>query len=581
MYCWTSQFKSLNGETYLVSIEDATLEADQTFTLGAQAVEIQIERGEHKYAPLKSRGATIHVADSQDMSTVYSELWDRKVTVTRTRDSVVVFDGWVVPAQWAQDVRLGVNEYTIEAQDSIGKLRHVKYTMASAANGRQVVTYAAVMSRAATLVGLTADVPSEWSDIDISEDAFLPDDWTLDNSDKDWMTWGEIVEAMCLSTGTAVTIDDDTLKVYDLDDLQTAWVTDAEEHAQDMTMTMEVVPAVSRVECKPTLGKKVWLNDPLSDDRVWFGWKGLDPKNLIMSYVTDDGKRCFYYPASGHKDITNYGNVVTRYYIEDNDGNVSHDIGQGAKASNVIFGILPSVVPTWDVRALHANSFTDIMNLYVKMSMFCNVHDQSTSYPREWLESEGDELQSSALQLRVGNTVLQPNTMKTEWESARKGFFDVEYQFNYVPQGQIVLEWKSSTEKWFVKGIDMYFYDPSATSEFSERLVRALTNSFDNQLSVDQPFVAGGRTWGGYKGAAMYIVSGSYPYENALLNKLAAQYAVCRRRFRVTLPVDGFAMDKLVTMRGKVCTIEAAEMDLRMDKVTVTLLEGAATLASE
>ena len=116
MYCWTSQFKSLNGETYLVSIEDSTLEADQPFTLGAQAVEIQIERGEHKYAPLKSRGATIHVADSQDMSTVYSELWDRKVTVTRTRDSVVVFDGWVVPAQWAQDVRLGVNEYTIDGE---------------------------------------------------------------------------------------------------------------------------------------------------------------------------------------------------------------------------------------------------------------------------------------------------------------------------------------------------------------------------------------------------------------------------------------------------------------------------------
>ena len=578
MYCWTSQFKSLNGETYLVSIEDATLEADQTFTLGAQAVEIQIERGEHKYAPLKSRGATIHVADSQDMSTVYSELWDRKVTVTRTRDSVVVFDGWVVPAQWAQDVRLGVNEYTIEAQDSIGKLGHVKYTMADAANGRQVVTYAAVMSRAATLVGLTADVPSEWSDIDISEDAFLPDDWTLDNSDKDWMTWGEIVEAMCLSTGTAVTIAADTLKVYDLDDLQTAWVTDAEEHAQDMTMTMEVVPAVSRVECKPTLGKKVWLNDPLSDDRVWFGWKGQDPETLIMSYVDDDGRRVYYYPASGHKDITNYDDVITRYYVED-DADNSHKLGQGAKATNVIFGILPDVVPTWDVRSLHTNATPLPVSLHVKMSLFCNVTNQSTTYPREWLSSEGDEIENTALQLRVGNTVMQPSTMTTEWESAHKGFFDVNYSFAAVPQGQISLEWKSRTEKWFVKAIKVQaeVHD----EETVQKIVTVLSNSFDNQMSVDQPFVVGVSSWANYKGAAYYSGDTYGTAQWTLRNKLAAQYAVCRRRFRVTLPVDGFAMDKLVTMRGKVCTIEAADVDLRMDKVTVTLLEGAATLASE
>ena len=578
MYCWTSQFKSLNGETYLVSIEDATLEADQAFTLGAQAVEIQIERGEHKYAPLKSKGATIHVADSQDMSTVYSELWDRKVTVTRTRDSVVVFDGWVVPAQWAQDVRLGVNEYTIEAQDSLGKLSHVKYTMASAANGRQVVTYAAVMSRAATLVGLTADVPSEWSDIDISEDAFLPDDWTLDNSDKDWMTWGEIVEAMCLSTGTAVTIDDDTLKVYDLDDLQTAWVTDAEEHAQDMTMTMEVVPAVSRVECKPTLGKKVWLNDPLSDDRVWFGWKGQDPETLIMSYVDDDGRRVYYYPASGHKDITNYDDVITRYYVED-DADNSHKLGQGAKATNVIFGILPDVVPTWDVRALHTNATPLPVSLHVKMSLFCNVTNQSTTYPREWLSSEGDEIENTALQLRVGNTVMQPSTMTTEWESAHKGFFDVNYSFAAVPQGQISLEWKSRTEKWFVKAIKVQaeVHD----EETVQKIVTVLSSSFDNQMAVDQPFVVGVSSWANYKGAAYYSGDTYGTAQWTLRNKLAAQYAVCRRRFRVTLPVDGFAMDKLVTMRGKVCTIEAADVDLRMDKVTVTLLEGAATLASE
>ena len=578
MYCWTSQFKSMNGETYLVSIEDATLEADQTFTLGAQAVEIQIERGEHKYAPLKSRGATIHVADSQDMSTVYSELWDRKVTVTRTRDSVVVFDGWVVPAQWAQDVRLGVNEYTIEAQDSIGKLSHVKYTMVSAANGRQVVTYAAVMSRAATLVGLTADVPSEWSDIDISEDAFLPDDWTLDNSDKDWMTWGEIVEAMCLSTGTAVTIDDDTMKVYDLDDLQTAWVTDAEEHAQDMTMTMEVVPAVSRVECKPTLGKKVWLNDPLSDDRVWFGWKGQDPETLIMSYVDDDGRRVYYYPASGHKDITNYDDVITRYYVED-DADNSHKLGQGAKATNVIFGILPDVVPTWDVRSLHTNATPLPVSLHVKMSLFCNVTNQSTTYPREWLSSEGDEIEDTALQLRVGNTVMQPSTMTTEWESAHKGFFDVNYSFAAVPQGQISLEWKSRTEKWFVKAIKVQaeVHD----EETVQKIVTVISSSFDNQMAVDQPFVVGVSSWANYKGAAYYSGDTYGTAQWTLRNKLAAQYAVCRRRFRVTLPVDGFAMDKLVTMRGKVCTIEAADVDLRMDKVTVTLLEGATTLASE
>ena len=579
MYCWISQFKSLDGETYLVSIEDSTLEADQGFVLGAQAVELQCEKGKHKYVPMKSMGATIHIADSQDMSTVYSELWDRKVTVTRTRDSFVVFEGWVVPAQWAQDAHLGVNEYTIEAQDGLGKLSHVRYTMVNAATGRQIVTYESVMTRAAALVGLTADVPTDWSDVDISEDSFLPDDWTLDNSDDDWMTWGEIVEAICLSTGTAVTIEDGVLKVYDLDDLSTAWVTDAEEHAQDMTLTMEIVPAVSRVTCKPTLGKKVWLNDPLSDDRVWFGYKGQDPKTLIMAWVTDDGKKCFYYPASGHKDLTNYDDVVTRYYIEDNDGTNNQD-GVGAKASNVIHGPMGGI-PTWDVRSLHANVSPNYMYLNIKMSLFCNTHDQSTRYPREWLESEGDEVEASALQLRVGNTVLQPNTMRTEWESAQKGFFDVEYQFAFVPQGQMALEWKSLPEKWFVKGISAYAV--GTDTEFGNKLETVLTNDFDNHLSVDQPFViSGSYSWAHYKGGAYKNNDDSYDtLQWTLRNKLAAQYAVCRRRFRVTLPLSGFAMDKLVTMRGKVCTIEAADVDLKRGVVTVTLLEGAATLAEE
>lgn len=570
MYCWNSTFKSQDGETYLVSIEDSTLEADRDFSLGARAVEIQIERGKHKYAPLKSRSATIHVADSADMSTIYSELWDRQVKVIRTRDLVVVFDGWVVPAQWTQDVRLGVNEYTIEAQDSIGKLGHVKYTMANAASGRQVVTYTAVMSRAAALVGLTASVPSEWADIDISEDAFLPDDWTKDNSDDDWMTWGEIVEAMCLSTGTAVTIENDVLKVYDLDSVSTTWVSDAEEHAQDTTMTMEVEPAISRVECKPTLGKKVWLNDPLSDDRVWFGWKGQDPETLIMSYVDDDGRRVYYYPASGHKDITNYDDVITRYYVED-DADNSHKLGQGAKATNVIFGILPDVVPTWDVRSLHTNATPLPVSLHVKMSLFCNVTNQSTTYPREWLESEGDEIENSALQLRVGNTVMQPSTMTTEWESAHKGFFDVNYSFAAVPQGQISLEWKSRTEKWFVKAIKVQaeVHD----EETVQKIVTVISNSFDNQMSVDQPFVVGVSSWANYKGAAYWPNDTYGTAQWTLRNKLAAQYAVCRRRFRVTLPVTGFAMDKLVTFRGYTCTIDAVEMNLKRGVVTVTLLE--------
>ena len=578
MYYWQSSFKSLNGETYLVSIEDSTLEANQSFELGARAVEISIERGEHKYSPLKSRSCTIHVVSSVDMSSIYSELWDRRVSVSRVSDSARIFDGWVVPAQWAQDVHLGVNEYTIEAQDSIGKLAHVKYTMASASSGRQVVTYAQVLIRAATLIGLNGGAPLEWSDISISEDAFLPDDWTKDNSDDDWMTWGEIVEAMCLSTGTAVMIEGGYLQIFDLDDLQTAWVTDAEELAQDMTLTMEVVPAVSRVECKPTLGKKVWLNDPLSDDRVWFGWRGQDPESLIMSYVSDDGRRVYYYPASGHKDLTNYDDVVTRYYVED-DADNSHKLGQGAKATNVIFGILPSVVPTRAVRALHTNATPLPVSLHVKMSLFCNVQDQSTTYPREWLESEGDELQSTALQLRVGNTVLQPSAMATEWESAHKGFFDVDYQFAAVPQGQISLEWKSRTEKWFVKAIKVQaeVHD----EETVQKIVTVLSSSFDNQMSVDQPFVVGVSSWANYKGAAYYSGDTYGTAQWALRNKLAAQYAVCRRRFRVTLPVDGFAMDKLVTFRGYTCTIEAADIDLRMDKVTVTLLEGAATLASE
>ena len=578
MYYWQSSFKSLNGETYLVSIEDSTLEANQSFELGVRAVEISIERGEHKYAPLKSRSCTIHVVSSVDMSSIYSELWDRRVSVSRVSDSARIFDGWVVPAQWAQDVHLGVNEYTIEAQDSIGKLAHVKYTMASAASGRQVVTYAQVLIRAATLIGLNGGAPLEWSDISISEDAFLPDDWTKDNSDDDWMTWGEIVEAMCLSTGTAVMIEGGYLQIFDLDDLQTAWVTDAEELAQDMTLTMEVVPAVSRVECKPTLGKKVWLNDPLSDDRVWFGWRGQDPESLIMSYVSDDGRRVYYYPASGHKDLTNYDDVVTRYYVED-DADNSHKLGQGAKATNVIFGILPSVVPTWDVRALHTNATPLPVSLHVKMSLFCNVQDQSTTYPREWLESEGDELQSTALQLRVGNTVLQPSAMATEWESAHKGFFDVDYQFAAVPQGQMSLEWKSTSEKWFVKAIKVQaeVHD----EETVQKIVTVLSSSFDNQMSVDQPFVVGVYSWANYKGAAYWTGDTYGTAQWALRNKLAAQYAVCRRRYRVTLPVTGFALNKLVTMRGKVCTIEAAEMNLKMDKVTVTLLEGAATLASE
>jgi hypothetical protein len=117
--------------------------------------------------------------------------------------------------------------------------------------------------------------------------------------------------------------------------------------------------------------------------------------------------------------------------------------------------------------------------------------------------------------------------------------------------------------------------------ETVQKIVTVLSSSFDNQMSVDQPFVVGVSSWANYKGAAYYSSDTYGTAQWTLRNKLSAQYAVCRRRFRVTLPVDGFAMDKLVTMRGKVCTIEAADVDLKMGRVTVTLLEGAATLTSE
>ena len=117
--------------------------------------------------------------------------------------------------------------------------------------------------------------------------------------------------------------------------------------------------------------------------------------------------------------------------------------------------------------------------------------------------------------------------------------------------------------------------------ETVQKIVTVLSNSFDNQMSVDQPFVVGVSSWANYKGAAYWTGDTYGTAQWALRNKLATQYAVCRRRFRVSLPVADFALDKLVTFRGYACTIEAADIDLKKDKVTVTLLEGAATLTSE
>ena len=298
--------------------------------------------------------------------------------------------------------------------------------------------------------------------------------------------------------------------------------------------------------------------------------RGQDPATLIMSYTSDDGHRVYYAAAAGHKDLTNYASVVSRYYaIEDGqETSTTHRIGQGAKSSNVIYGI-GVTQPTWDVRSLHANVLPST-SLKVKVSLFCNTQNQGTIYPRDWKKSIEDVLSTSALRLQVGNSVLDPSSSSSEWDGDNEGFFDVAYTFNSVPQGLVSLVWRSTTDKWFVKNITVYgneHYEKLPT------LVSTLTTDFDNNMSTEMPFAVGGEAWMYYKGQAYYSQSVYDNESRILLGRLAAQYAACRRRFRIALPVADFLLDRLVTLRGYTCTIEAAELDLKHGKVTVTLLE--------
>lgn len=544
MHYWTSSFTSLAGIQYEVSIEDATLTEDKTFRISADGVELRLNRPAHKYDPLRTFGCSISCVAEEDMTGIYTQLWDRRLTISRS-DGTIVFYGYVIPAQWRQPVGKPYNTFTIEAQDAIGAMKHTYYHMADS-RFRQVLTFSNAIRNICNRYGVGMRVPSTLNYLQISEDAFLPDDYREDRRHADWMSEGDVIEGICLTQGYVAFMNGDTLTIYDPDAVTDYWQTLTEQDLLSDSYEREIIPSVSRIIIHPSLRKALVINDILNRGVFNRPTRELYDDHVILAAT-----------LKSHPDIeiSNSSRIIKSASFEANSDNIDEDRTTPMLAKG----------PEYKPISLHCNA-SPRSSIFVKCRFFMDATGNHIG-PADWNLSRNSVARMSPFRIvcESGNTINA-----TLWESNFAnndvGFCDCVYHFSYVEAGRIKLE-MYGTNYTYISNIQASYYTTDDV-EFQDRTL-TISDDFDNDLSVDVPF----GYFGGENYLGRYYDSGSDTWNLPdLASRLECQYNTSLVGCHLRVPYTGFRADKLIKFGNKNYISQDVTIDLCNDVVEVFAL---------
>lgn len=224
---WTGQFADIDGKIHKVTISNSNAGADVELIFDTDPVRIDYSINDINTGVVPI-AASVAVVTSIDLSDMYTDLPNgTTILIENETDGKTEFKGYITPAQWDSPL-YGVNDsFTLDCIDTLSVAKYYPYqpingdpnsTTVSEADAaraaqRAITTTDAVLRRFCQQFGINKII-SKVSNVTISEEAFLPEDWTKSKYDGgDWMTWQDVVAAIGMTLGCGIYVWGDTMYV--------------------------------------------------------------------------------------------------------------------------------------------------------------------------------------------------------------------------------------------------------------------------------------------------------------------------------------------------------------------------------
>ena len=579
----TSQFKSKNGIVYTVEISSRSITRNATFTLGDTPVVMRYDRGDTKYATYKSMLCTINVVTDQDMSYLYSDTpFDCSVDVYDQTNSKSIFVGYLIPSQWNTDARPGLNRITLNAVDVLGMLKYKDMDN----TWRLISTPETIFETIFTEMNFNEDeiVNTYSGGSKVNVDALLPADHTESISEGNWPTYIDAISAINRYTNTMTMIWGGHPINANIDKYMsdTYWhSSDASSHVKSDRMSIEIVPAYSKIEYTPLGGEKIYFNDL---------FEGIDVdhinNDIVQSLHVESESRTFIFkwadPAEQKRVRDFYLEPITSNY--ETRSNVMF-YGEYNDGDPVASSFTPVIWNKLNIMPAAKHTVFEGQNLFIEAKIY--IGGPGDVYPTYWQvskkendnqeEDEGggiDKVTTAHIALKVNGRIIYPQYVdNSDFQDDVPGFYNARYNFFDLPSGCVEVVFINTDDaSVFITDIhslgsysyrSVFFGAYHVTDSLHESFKRALSieMSFMGDIGVDRDYNA--YTEGNDKTDLMA--------ETRYLFR--SQYQHCRRIYTATLDIAGFHPFAKVNWKGKKCTIDAAEIDLRNDNVTAQLLE--------
>lgn len=555
----TGTFTSLNGTTYTVQIGSA----EGTMTLAADPVHISWSRGEHFYSPLRTKECSIRIITSEDMSYLYTAD-PMGVQVSVLADGATIFFGYLIPQTWDAPNTGFLDEIEVAAVDALAVLKHIKYQRAGAYSDLLSSSY--FVSKACQLCGLADGVTGlMFGSTLINEDSFLPAHHDVDPRSSERMTWADVLEAIGYFNRVVFCAQGGALSALRLDFAQPI-TKDLRAISRGVDMRKSIEPAKSYIKVNYDTTAKSYSLD-LNENRVEEG------RYMYTTFTPSSS-------TSGAKPTEAVYYVSKDWQSKDSRAACVAHIFSGLDTYNGFADEMYCVVGPAKLRYAAMPRVTEQSQLKISM----DIHGSSSmgsSGPYKILDvySKKSDIKREDIEITVtiGSTVTTfpgNHTMRDE-PALDYGFQTYTRHFRNasglididIPEGIVVSNIRIEQQNYIV---DFVTKEKTSIGTLPNDGVVNIADGYDDGLTIDAKLRLS--SWPYAKGDVYGMFATNYPFVTP------EQFAEPRSRFTTEVDLWSTSVNALTCISDSNLSThkmfcEAGDMDLRNDRMTLTLIE--------
>lgn len=550
--------------------------APGTLTMAADPVHISWKSGDHIYVPVRSVSASIRILTDTPLTQLYAS-GPLDIPVTISNETECIFDGYIIPQEWQSPCDGCLDEIEIVAVDKLTALKNVRYVLSNPEDRPRYRWIPSLVTRAASIAGITnIDIARDFDDMqyEVDEFAFVADDLAASIYSDERNTWFDILEGLGTFFRHTFMMVGDTLHVFSIDEFlnhEYPKIIDAGEAG--VGNTIEIKPAYSSIK----------VNYGSSD--MYYNWEAFQRLNIDTDWYDPTYVVRPSYESTYRMTVSNY--YKCRDWV--GCGETLNDMPDAkvlVHTKNYEY-ISSEMITRWGLREdwciagpchLRVKARRELSSQFFhKMTVeayagtmttdgkkVCSVYskDFDTSFaannPIKLIYSDGS-IDTTY------NRYYEAGELKDSWHAA-PGFQTATFELWNGKKGEIDI---FIPEGWFVKSIKIEPSSPYEVSKppYDEKNVVVLSDSFADQLEIDSLFK---NMNVGLYGIAMSPYEDKYPYINT------EQFSVPRMVLNTTIHTstfEGFIKPYSTPLIQNVCIADAADIDLREEKVTISLHE--------